>query len=116
MTAYIQTVVTAPVAGREDEFNRWYDDIHLPEVLAAPGFVAGQRFALAGPGAEDQPPYLTVYEIETDDLAATVEALTAAAATMTRSDALDEKSVVVTIYRALGERRVTEHSAAGQDR
>ena len=35
-----------PVAGREDEFNRWYDGQHLPDMLAVPGFVSGQRFAL----------------------------------------------------------------------
>jgi len=70
MTAYIQTVVTAPVVGREDEFNRWYEDTHLPEVLQVPGFVAGRRYALTGPGAADGPRFLAVYEIETDDLAA----------------------------------------------
>jgi hypothetical protein len=51
MTGYIQTVVTAPVVGREDEFNRWYDDTHLPEMLQVPGFVAGRRYTLAGPRA-----------------------------------------------------------------
>ena len=33
-------VFTEPVIGREDEYNEWYDEVHLPEVLATDGFVA----------------------------------------------------------------------------
>jgi hypothetical protein len=25
---------------RDDEFNRWYEDVHLNDILAVPGFVA----------------------------------------------------------------------------
>jgi hypothetical protein len=107
VTRYIQTFATSPVAGREDEFNHWYDDVHMPEVLATPGFVAGQRYALAGPGAEDRPRYLAVYEIETDDLSTTLEGLAANAKNLTRSDAMDYQTVVATVYRAVGERRAT---------
>ena len=107
MTAYIQTVVTAPVVGREDEFNRWYDDTHLPEMLQVPGFVAGRRYALTGPIAADRPRFLAVYEIETDDLAATLQALSAAAPTMTVSDAMDQPATVIDLYEVLGERRTT---------
>jgi hypothetical protein len=111
MTAYIYTVVTAPVVGREDEFNRWYEDTHLPEVLQVPGFIAGQRYALTGPGAADRPRFLTVYEIETEDLAATLAALGASAPTMTVSDAMDQPATVTEIYEVLGERRTSGDSA-----
>ena len=107
MTEYIQTVVTVPVAGREDEFNRWYDDTHLPEMLQVPGFVAGRRYALTGPIAADRPRFLAVYEIETEDLAATLAGLRAAAPTMTVSDAMDQPATVIEIYEVLGERRTT---------
>jgi hypothetical protein len=107
MTEYIQTVVTAAVVGREDEFNRWYDDTHLPEMLQVPGFVAGRRYTLTGPRAADWPRFLTVYEIETDDLAATLLALSAAALTMTGSDAMDQPATVIDLYEVLGERRTT---------
>jgi hypothetical protein len=49
MTAYIQTVLSRPIPGTEEEFNRWYDSTHMPEVLSLPGFVAGQRYAPAAP-------------------------------------------------------------------
>jgi hypothetical protein len=113
MTEYIQTVVTAPVVGREDEFNRWYEDTHLPEVLRVPGFVAGRRYALTGPGAADGPRFLAVYEIETEDLAATLAALGAAAPMMTVSDAMDQPATVTEIYEVLGARRTAADGADG---
>lgn len=113
MTKYIQTVVTAPVAGQEQEFNHWYDNTHLPEVLALPGFVAAQRYELVGPDAEERASYLAVYDIETDDIDATFKALvTGVQTTMTRTDAMDEQATVVNVYRVLGERRTAEDSAA----
>jgi hypothetical protein len=30
--------------GQDEEFNRWYDAKHLPDVLAVPGIVDGQRY------------------------------------------------------------------------
>ncbi len=29
---------------QEDEFNRWYDEHHVPDALLLPGFVSGRRF------------------------------------------------------------------------
>ena len=31
-------------AEKEDEFNRWYDEEHLPERMAIPGFLGGARY------------------------------------------------------------------------
>ena len=39
-------VFTQPAAGQEAEYNRWYDEVHLGDVLEVDGFVAAQRFAL----------------------------------------------------------------------
>ena len=36
-------VYTNAVEGRDEEFNRWYDEIHLPEVLALPEFTRASR-------------------------------------------------------------------------
>jgi hypothetical protein len=42
--------------GQQDEFNEWYGNVHLPEVLAMPGVVSAQRFDLLAPGfAQDFP-------------------------------------------------------------
>lgn len=42
-------IVTAEVdASVEAEWNRWYDDVHLPDALACPGVLAGRRYVSVG--------------------------------------------------------------------
>jgi len=48
---------------REDEFNRWYDEEHVPEKLAAPGFHSARRFKhFTIPHR-----YLAIYEVDEGD-------------------------------------------------
>jgi hypothetical protein len=35
-------------ADKEEEFNRWYNEEHLQERLAVPGFLSGARYDRAG--------------------------------------------------------------------
>jgi len=35
----IQIVFSNPFEGKDDEFNEWYDNVHLPQVLAMPGVI-----------------------------------------------------------------------------
>lgn len=44
----------------EDDWNRWYTEIHMPDALKCPGFRHGARYVS---GEEDRH-YLAVYEIE----------------------------------------------------
>src|SRR5438270_792361 len=44
----------------EAEFNRWYNEEHLPRLLEVPGCLGARRFV----AVEGQPKYLTVYEFE----------------------------------------------------
>lgn len=101
MTAYIQTVLSRPIPGAEEEFNRWYDSTHMPEVLSLRCFVAGQRYAPADPSD----PYLAIYDIEASDIDAIHEVLRIGSSAMTISDALDPDSVVVQVFQAHGPRR-----------
>jgi hypothetical protein len=57
---YTLIVYTSPADGREDEYNAWYDDVHLAEFAALPGVIAGRRFKVAGDG---KPQYAAVYEL-----------------------------------------------------
>src|SRR3954469_14385329 len=43
-----------------DDLNRWYDDKHVPERLAMPGFVSARRFA----STEKPGRFLAIYELE----------------------------------------------------
>jgi hypothetical protein len=47
-------------ADKEGEFNRWYNEEHLAERLAVPGFLSGARYEAVKGG----PKHLAVYELE----------------------------------------------------
>jgi hypothetical protein len=65
-------------ASRDEEFNRWYTHIHLPDLSETKGIVRARRFRnlrpLQGPSQ-----YLAIYEFESDDLEKSVEELSSIA-------------------------------------
>ena len=79
MTRHVLLVLSNAANGRDDAFNDWYTNVHLPDVLAVDGFVAAQRFRLADAQLQPDRPaphrYLAVYEIEADDSSAPLQAL-----------------------------------------
>lgn len=48
----------------EAEFNRWYNEEHIPTLLKVPGVVWAKRAINTGPG----PKYIAVYEHENVDV------------------------------------------------
>ncbi len=110
MAKYTFLALTNPVPGKEDEFNEWYDKHHVPDVINVPGFVSGQRFKLAdaqfGGEASRQYKYLALYEIETDDIAATIKELRARGGTpdIGPSDAIDMKVVATYMFTPIREK------------
>jgi hypothetical protein len=52
MATYKVHVFINPLEGRDAEFNEWYDAEHVPDVLALPGFVRAERFAVHPLGDE----------------------------------------------------------------
>ena len=60
-------------ATREAEFNEWYDNTHLPDVMETAGFIRATRYVKAEP-SEGEAKYLALYEIETDDIDAMMKA------------------------------------------
>ena len=54
--------MTAPPPAMEEEFNAWYDDEHMAERLAIPGFRSARRWvADVAPG---EGKYLATYELD----------------------------------------------------
>jgi len=101
-------VYTDPIPGREAEYNEWYDEVHLKEVLSVEGFVGAQRFALADAqiaGMADAAPcrYLAIYEIEAESAKDALDKLQAASATMNISDALDSARSAALAFTSIGE-------------
>lgn len=98
MAKYCLIVVTNPVAGREDEYNNWYTNQHLPDVLKVPGFVAAKRYKITDVSALPGK-YVALYEMETDDPQAVLAELAKRANTpeMMMSDAFDMSSASMSI-------------------
>lgn len=66
-------VLTNAVEGKDAEFNRWYDEVHLREVTAVPGVLSARRApAIPVPGKEPSASYLAIYEVEHDDPASVI--------------------------------------------
>ena len=70
---FIQIVFSNPAEGKDDEFNEWYDNVHIPELLAVPGMLSAQRYDLRDAeiyrmegGAQPEHRYLLIYEMEGD--------------------------------------------------
>lgn len=78
MSRHILVVLTNPTAGKEQEFNDWYTNKHLDEVIQIPGFVSARRFKLCDDQLDGYTAsghrYLALYELE-GDVGKTLEAL-----------------------------------------
>jgi len=53
---------------REDEFNDWYSNVHVPDLLEIPGFVSAIRYVNPDLSAWESGKYVTIYNIETDNI------------------------------------------------
>lgn len=95
-------VLSNATTDREEEFNDWYDRIHIPEILALPGFVSAERFKLSpvqlSPEATSPSTfqYLTIYGIEIQPAEA-FASLEAAVGTgrMVMSESMDQTKMAV---------------------
>jgi hypothetical protein len=68
MARYLIIALNGPKPGDDNEatFNKWYDEVHVPELLTVDGITAARRFKVI---KSNTPwPYTALYEIETDDL------------------------------------------------
>jgi hypothetical protein len=73
---YTMVVLTNPKPGKDAEFNDWYNNHHLHDVLKVPGIASAQRFKLVVPAPGGTTwHYYSAYHIEADDPKATVDEL-----------------------------------------
>ena len=108
MAKFVMVVQSQAKPGREEEYHRWYDREHLPDILAIPGVVAGRRFD-ATPVMIGEPGLacLAIFEIEADDPAEVMAEMgrRASAGAMSVTDSLDAAATRLWFYR--------EHEAVG---
>jgi hypothetical protein len=95
--------MTNHTEGREAEYHTWYD-AHLREILALPGFKSAQRFRLAKAlGEESVFSFMTIYEVETEDIDHVVADVIDRATTgrLSSSDAVAPKNYAA-VYEEIG--------------
>lgn len=112
---YIYVVMTNPVAGKDAEFNNWYTNTHLKDVMKLPGVVSAQRFVVAPENINPAPyRYLAIYDIEISDLSIFIKAQKDAINTpaMVLNPAFDLKGVYSLYFQKLTNKVVADHSNA----
>lgn len=111
MSKHIVMALTNPVEGREADYNDWFERIHIPEILTVPGFLSAQRFEVAHDQIIPGPlpySYVTVYEVETDDLEASLAQLGKTAQTGTKTDSSDLGRRTIWVYTPKGAQHFPE--------
>jgi len=103
---YYFFVFSNPVAGHEDEYNKWYNEQHAQDVVSIPGFVTAQRFVktdlpLYRMVDLQVPKYLIVYKIVTDNVEAVFDEVSRRLKTgeTYMSPAYDQKTSVSYVYK-----------------
>lgn len=75
MAHHLYLAFSAALDGKHEEYEAWYDGQHMPDVLGVPGFISAQRYDVVGRRPRETTrgyQYLTVYEIDSDDVDATI--------------------------------------------
>jgi hypothetical protein len=98
MDKYHFLISSRPVQGQEAEYNRWYDEEHIADVLAIPGFTGARRLVTEKADGRE---YLTIWEIESDDPKSVIAQIgvRAKSGEMRMSPAIDMKSAQSTLYK-----------------
>jgi hypothetical protein len=113
-------VLTNPIEGEDSTFNKWYDEVHVPDVLDVPGVVAAQRYDIAEvkvPDDEDLPAqlpppthrYMVIYELDREPEAVMAQFLERVmAGRLPLGETLDLSTVSLTGWTPRGDRRLAD--------
>jgi hypothetical protein len=104
---YKLVVFTNAVEGKDEDFNDWYQNTHLRQIVSIKSYVQAQRFRLHTnivPGGPDLSRYMAIYDIETDDINASLRAMNdlAASGRMPLPDSMAQP-IIGAVYEEFGE-------------
>jgi len=111
---FISIALTNAAEGREDEYNQWYEQQHVFDVLRVPGIQSAQRFRISDQSRQKLGyRYMAVYEVETDNIENIHRAIAERAGTdaMPRSDAIGADRMFLD-YEVVSPRITAEEAAA----
>lgn len=116
MATSVFVVHTNPVEGREDEYNTWYTERHLKDVVAIPGFVRARRYHRSDAQFAPLPGfrYLAIYEIEGDPAEAMRALRRALKSGLEVSEAMASE-VYATVYEPITDWVTAEAEVAATD-
>ncbi|MGE0775588.1 MAG: hypothetical protein AB7G25_18565 [Sphingomonadaceae bacterium] len=99
MARYKFMVLANAKQGREEDYRQWYANQHMPDVMAVPGFVSCELLEHVGP--EGRWLFSNLYDIESDDIDATMAELFRRSGTdlMPMSDAVDGDSLFTGVFK-----------------
>jgi hypothetical protein len=81
----------------EEEFNRWYDEEHIPRLLNVPGVIMARRGINTGNGQK----YIAIYEHENLDVQQTSAYKNAIETEWTKKIRLYLRNVERNVYKAI---------------
>jgi len=106
MPRYRILVLTEPVEGKTAEFDDYYENTHLDEVLQTACWLSAQRVRLAKQAGEPCPlPYLAEYEAEAASAEQALDQLNSTRSQRQQSDALNYRTGRIWIFEETGEKR-----------
>lgn len=103
----LMLVFSNPVAGQDQAYNNWYDNVHLADVLDVPGVTAAKRYDLVEmPSLDSQPApapahrYLAIYELDGEPADVLTELMVRTqSGSMLIDESFDQTSVALAVWR-----------------
>lgn len=100
---HLVLVLTEPTDGQSEEFDRYYEQDHIDEVLETTGWTSGQRFKLADEaGAACPLPYLALYEAWADDPKSVIKRMNDTREQRAQSKSLNKRTAGVWVFEETG--------------
>ncbi len=100
---HLVLVLTEPAEGREAEFNDYYENTHLDEVLNSAGYDTAQRFQLVDGVGEPCPlPYLAVYKARAENAEVAIAMLNDSRDRRQQSKSLNKKTGRIWGFEEIG--------------
>ncbi|NKB56030.1 MAG: hypothetical protein GKS00_06815 [Alphaproteobacteria bacterium] len=105
MPKHVVVVLSEPVKGREEEFEDWYENTHIREVLETTGWESGQRFVLTAEKGQKCPlGRLAFYEAEAENGEDVIATLDATRSARKQSDSFNRKSAGLWVFSETGQK------------
>lgn len=108
---FLFVIATRPVEGRAAEFEQYYEEQHIADLLAVPGIMSASRYRVLTGHADWLGASLGIYEVEAEDAGSVMAEMASRYGTdrMPRSGAVDSsRTIVLTASEIMPLRRAAD--------